>query len=187
MLRRAVLAQIQLEADAYSGRQTSHDPGDDWLCNMGEIMGEQVRWALVAWSEEPPMDRVKMLEEMFRTLRQNGKAHPNMNHGVVESQFSEPLHRPPSLCRPAPSALHSHLGPSLRCQTHRWPQRPQPRTTKQSPALKLSSPGRPSVHHTPASCQLGHIAASRACAFALGRQPSSHQRVPLGCLGVHAA
>ena len=29
------------------------------------------------------------MEEMFRTLRQNGKAHPNMNHGVVESQFSE--------------------------------------------------------------------------------------------------
>ena len=56
---------------------------------MGEIVGEQVRWAQVAWSEEPPMDRVKMLEEMFRTLRQNGKAHPNINHGVVESQFSE--------------------------------------------------------------------------------------------------
>ena len=43
MLMRAVLAQIQLEADAYSGRRSSHDPGDDWLCNMGEIMGEQVR------------------------------------------------------------------------------------------------------------------------------------------------
>lgn len=35
------------------------------------------------------MDRIKLLEEMYRSLKQNGKAHPNMNHGVVESQFSE--------------------------------------------------------------------------------------------------
>ena len=51
MLMRAVLAQIQVEADAYGSRQSSHDPGDDWLCNMGKIMAEQVRWAQVAWAE----------------------------------------------------------------------------------------------------------------------------------------
>ena len=28
-------------------------------------------------------------DTLYRSLKQNGKAHPNMNHGVVESQFSE--------------------------------------------------------------------------------------------------
>ena len=47
LLRRAVLAQIQCELSAFSGRQDSTDPGDEWLQNCGTIMAEQVRWAEV--------------------------------------------------------------------------------------------------------------------------------------------
>ena len=35
LLRRAVLAQIQCELAAYSGRQGSTDPGDGWLVEIG--------------------------------------------------------------------------------------------------------------------------------------------------------
>ena len=73
MLRRAVLAQIQVEAGAYESRQSSHDHGDDWLCNMGEMMAEQVRWAQVAWAEEPAMDRIKMLEEMTHCIARSSR------------------------------------------------------------------------------------------------------------------
>ena len=56
-------------------------------------MAEQVRWAEVVWAEEPAVDRMRLLEEMYRAgaLKQNGagRAHPDMHYTVVKSLFSD--------------------------------------------------------------------------------------------------
>ena len=107
LLRRAMRAQIQHQMQQFSGRQSSTDPGMDWLNEHGEIMQETVRWAEVAWADEDPGSRVKMLEKLYRAMKQHGRAHPNVYAENVEAHFSD-----------LPSELKETLEDTMRYGVH---------------------------------------------------------------------